>query len=252
MRQDAGVTDPAARPTGRARERRRPIIQAAARRQLASPAPPRAESVQALCVLAPRSAWRRSSPSSTTPPNRGLGGLSFGFLTHAPVPEGVSGGGISTAIVGHGRDRRARLVDGGAGRAFLPPCSSTNAVVTSPGHTLWRRPAHRCALDRHRHLRLRLVGAPPPPLLQPCGVLCPRGFDAPDNDPGRRGGNAHRGGRSLGGRRRARRAALACGPLGRAARSTAGSRDREPPRGLAWRRRDGAAVVHRGRPDAWP
>ena len=31
---------------------------------------------------------------------RGLPGLSLDFLTHAPVPEGVPGGGISTAIVG--------------------------------------------------------------------------------------------------------------------------------------------------------
>jgi phosphate transport system permease protein len=32
--------------------------------------------------------------------DRGLAGLSIGFLTHAPVPVGIPGGGISTAIVG--------------------------------------------------------------------------------------------------------------------------------------------------------
>lgn len=34
---------------------------------------------------------------------KGAGGLSLGFLVHAPVPVGVPGGGISTAIVGSAR-----------------------------------------------------------------------------------------------------------------------------------------------------
>ncbi|MGO9965562.1 MAG: phosphate ABC transporter permease PstA [Acidimicrobiales bacterium] len=34
--------------------------------------------------------------------SKGVGALSIGFLVHAPTPEGVPGGGISTAIVGSG------------------------------------------------------------------------------------------------------------------------------------------------------
>ena len=34
--------------------------------------------------------------------SRGAGALNIGFLLHAPTPEGVPGGGISTAIVGSG------------------------------------------------------------------------------------------------------------------------------------------------------
>jgi len=34
--------------------------------------------------------------------SKGVGALSIGFLLHAPTPEGVPGGGISTAIVGSG------------------------------------------------------------------------------------------------------------------------------------------------------
>ncbi len=34
--------------------------------------------------------------------SKGAGALSIGFLLHAPTPEGVPGGGISTAIVGSG------------------------------------------------------------------------------------------------------------------------------------------------------
>ncbi|MGH9121023.1 MAG: phosphate ABC transporter permease PstA, partial [Acidimicrobiales bacterium] len=35
--------------------------------------------------------------------DRGAGALSLGFLTHPPVPAGVAGGGISTALVGSAR-----------------------------------------------------------------------------------------------------------------------------------------------------
>jgi phosphate transport system permease protein len=82
-----------------ARERRRPIIQSAARRtlhrrRLAG------RLVQALCVLCAAIGVAPLVALVYYTVERGLPGLSFGFLIHAPVPEGIPGGGISTAIAG--------------------------------------------------------------------------------------------------------------------------------------------------------
>ena len=84
-----------------ARERRRPVIQASARRSLGRRR--RAgRFVQVLCVLATAIGLAPIVALVYYTAERGLGGLSWSFLTHAPVPEGIPGGGISTAIVGTG------------------------------------------------------------------------------------------------------------------------------------------------------
>jgi len=84
-----------------ARERRRPIIQASARRSLGRRR--RAgRFVQVLCVLAAAIGLAPLVALVYYTAERGLGGLSWSFLTQAPVPEGIPGGGISTAIVGTG------------------------------------------------------------------------------------------------------------------------------------------------------
>ena len=82
-----------------ARARRRPVIQAAARRTLSR----RRRSgrlVQSLCVLCAAVGLAPLVALVYYTAERGLPGLSLGFLFHAPVPEGIPGGGISTAIAG--------------------------------------------------------------------------------------------------------------------------------------------------------
>jgi phosphate transport system permease protein len=81
------------------RERRRPIIQAAARRSLGRRRL-KGRFVQALCVLCAAIGIAPLVALLYYTAERGLSTLSFGFLTNAPVPEGISGGGISTAISG--------------------------------------------------------------------------------------------------------------------------------------------------------
>ena len=82
-----------------ARERRRPIIQAAARRTLVRRRL-KGRLVQALCVLSAAIGIAPLVALVYYTAQRGVSMLSFGFLTNAPVPEGISGGGISTAISG--------------------------------------------------------------------------------------------------------------------------------------------------------
>jgi len=95
---DAG-DDPEARWSWAAGARRRPVIHAAARRTLGRRR--RAgRLVQALCVLCAAIGLAPLVALVYYTAERGLGGLSIGFLTHAPVPVGIPGGGISTAIVG--------------------------------------------------------------------------------------------------------------------------------------------------------
>ena len=80
-------------------DRRRPVIQAAARRSLAHRRLA-GRIVQALCVLCAAMGLAPLVALLYYTVDRGLPGLSIGFLTHAPVPVGIPGGGISTAIVG--------------------------------------------------------------------------------------------------------------------------------------------------------
>jgi len=93
--------EPGARSDWAPRERRRPIIQAAARDSLRRRRR-QGRSVQVLCVLATAVGLAPLVALVYYTLDRGFGGISLGFLTHAPVPEGVPGGGISTAIVGTG------------------------------------------------------------------------------------------------------------------------------------------------------
>ncbi len=83
----------------KAREHRRPIIQTAARRTLKRRRLA-GRLFRALCVLCAAIALAPLVALVYYTAERGLPGLSFGFLIHAPVPEGIPGGGISTAIVG--------------------------------------------------------------------------------------------------------------------------------------------------------
>jgi ABC-type Fe3+ transport system permease subunit len=102
MSSDAGVIQLAdAGADWSAREKRRPVIQAAARRTLRRRRAA-GKAVQTLCVLCAAIALAPLVALVYYTAERGLSGLSFGFLIHAPVPEGVPGGGISTAITGTG------------------------------------------------------------------------------------------------------------------------------------------------------
>lgn len=81
--------------------RYRPVIKQAAARSLRRRRR-RGTVGRGLCVLASTVALAPLVALVYYTVARGLGGLSIGFLLHAPVPEGVPGGGISTAIVGTG------------------------------------------------------------------------------------------------------------------------------------------------------
>jgi phosphate transport system permease protein len=80
-------------------ERRRRVIQATARRTLGRRRLA-GRIIQGLCVLCAAIGLVPLVALFFYVAERGVSGLSVGFLTHAPVPEGVPGGGISTAIVG--------------------------------------------------------------------------------------------------------------------------------------------------------
>jgi len=78
---------------------RRPLIKEAARRSLKRRRR-RGRLARALCVLCAVIGLVPLVALVYYTAERGLAGLSLDFLTHAPVPEGVPGGGISTAIIG--------------------------------------------------------------------------------------------------------------------------------------------------------
>lgn len=82
-----------------ASRRYRPLIKQAARRSLRRRRR-RGALGRSLCVLASAVALAPLVALLYYTVARGLGGLSVDFFTHPPVPEGVPGGGISTAIVG--------------------------------------------------------------------------------------------------------------------------------------------------------
>ena len=135
---------------------------------------------------------------------RGLPGLSLDFLTHAPVPEGVPGGGISTAIVGSAEivglaivmsvpvglmaalflhERRGYLA--GAVRFGADLLTGVPSIVIGIfAYAVLVRPLHHFS---------DLAG----------GVRVGRAYVA-DNDQGGRGGHAHRRGRPVGGGRGSR------------------------------------------------
>ena len=87
MSSDAGVIQLAdAGADWSAREKRRPVIQAAARRTLRRRRAA-GKAVQTLCVLSAAIALAPLVALVYYTAERGLSGLSFGFLIHAPVPE---------------------------------------------------------------------------------------------------------------------------------------------------------------------
>ena len=131
--------------------------------------------------------------------SKGAGALSIGFLLHAPTPEGVPGGGISTAIVGSGE-----IVAYAVALAVPLGLFVALFLFERPGphrlvDPLQRRRHVRRALDHHRHLRLCGLCRAVPPFLELGGRLRTRGPDAAHHGPGQRGGDANRFRRPVGG-----------------------------------------------------
>jgi phosphate transport system permease protein len=91
--------DPAASWDRESVERRRRIIQAAARRTLGRRRLT-GTIIQGLCVVCAAIGLVPLVALFYYVAKRGMPGLSLDFFTHAPVPDGIPGGGISTAIVG--------------------------------------------------------------------------------------------------------------------------------------------------------
>ena len=83
-------------------ERRRPIIQAASRRTLRRRRPI-GRVGRGLCMLCAAIGLAPLVALVYYTAERGIPGLSVDFFFHAPVPEGIPGGGVSTAISGTAR-----------------------------------------------------------------------------------------------------------------------------------------------------
>ena len=81
--------------------RRRLVVRDSARRSIGRRRTA-GRAMQVICLLAVPIALAPLVALAIATVSKGAGALSIGFLAHAPTPEGVPGGGISTAIVGSG------------------------------------------------------------------------------------------------------------------------------------------------------
>jgi hypothetical protein len=90
---------------------------------------------------------------------QGIGSLDWNFFTKTPVPPGETGGGMANSIVG------TLIVCGVAGLFGVPfgilsgSTSSNRRHTPRLGRALCGRHAERCAVDRHRPLRVRHLRA---------------------------------------------------------------------------------------------
>ena len=123
---------------------------------------------------------------------KGLPAWNADFFTHSTYPEGIPGGGIFNAIVGHRGDHGHRRRRDRALRPLLRPLPRRVRGTGGRRDPFRRGRDDRNALDHHRHLRLHRHRHDHRELQRSRRVLRHRGDHVADHHPGRRDGHPRR------------------------------------------------------------